>query len=96
MTFSGCQFIDAFADIYQVDLTSDTTVDLRLNSSDFDAFLMLLDGMGNVVDQDDDSGGNTNARLITPLAAGSYYVVVKPSGGYTAHGNYSLALAPAN
>jgi hypothetical protein len=45
------------------------------------------------VDQDDDSGGNTDARLLRPLSAGTYYVVAKPFGDYTAAGAYSLSLA---
>jgi hypothetical protein len=96
VSFASCQYIDTFADIYQVSLTSDTSIDVRLNSSDFDAYLVLLDAKGNVVDQDDDSGGNTDARITAPLAAGVYYIVAKPSGGFTAHGNYSLILSAAN
>ena len=89
--FSGCQYGGTnFADIYQIQLTADTTVDLRLNSSDFDAYLVILDAKGNLVDQDDDSGGNTNARITELLPAGTYYVVAEPYGDYTAHGNYSL------
>jgi hypothetical protein len=96
VSFSGCQYVDTFADIYQISLTSDTSIDIRLNSSDFDAYLVLLDARGNVVDQDDDSGGNTNARITIPLPAGAYYVVAKPFGDFTAHGNYSLSVAQAN
>jgi hypothetical protein len=89
--FAGCQYVDAtFADVYQINLTSDTTIDLRLNSSDFDAYLVILDAKGNVVDQDDDSGGDTNARVTRLLGAGTYYAVAKPFGDYTAHGSYSL------
>jgi hypothetical protein len=89
--FAACQYVDGtFADIYQINLTSDTTIDLSLNSSDFDAYLVILDAKGNLVDQDDDSGGGTNARVTRLLPAGAYYVVAKPIGDYTAHGNYSL------
>jgi len=91
INFAGCQYIDAtFADVYQINLSSDTTIDLRLNSGDFDAYLVILDAKGNVVDQDDDSGGNTNARIVRLLPAGTYYAVAKPFGDYTAQGNYSL------
>jgi hypothetical protein len=91
INFAACQYADAtFADIYQLNIASDTTIDLRLNSSDFDAYLVLLDAKGNVVDQDDDSGGNTNARVTRLLGAGTYYAVAKPFGDYTAHGDYTL------
>jgi Bacterial pre-peptidase C-terminal domain len=92
--YTSCQYTDAtFADIYQVQLTSTTSVDLRVSSSDFDAYLVLLDAQGNLVDQDDDSGGGTNARITTLLGAGTYYVVAKPNGDYTKGGNYTVSLA---
>src|SRR5450755_202803 len=44
INFAGCQYVDAtFADVHQINLSSDTTIDLRLNSSDFDAYLVILD-----------------------------------------------------
>ena len=94
VSFAGCQYIDAtFADIYQIDLTSDTTIDLRLNSADFDGYLILLDAKGNVVDRDDNGGGGTNARINRSLGQGTYYVVAKPSSDYTSVGAYKLSLA---
>ncbi|HEY2014364.1 MAG TPA: PPC domain-containing protein [Bryobacteraceae bacterium] len=91
---ASCQYVDAtFADLYEIDLPADTTIDLRLTSVDFDAFLVLLDAKGNVVDQDDDSGGNTDARLNRLLAAGTYYVVAKPASDYVHVGAYTLSLA---
>jgi hypothetical protein len=92
ITYTGCQYDgQVFADLYQFILAADTTVDLGLNSSDFDAYLVLLDAKGNVVDEDDDGGGNTNARVTVPLAAGTYYVVAKPVGDYLKHGAYTLS-----
>ena len=94
LTVASCQYIDGtFADVYQIVLASDTTIDLRLNSSDFDAYLVLLDAKGNVVDEDDDDGGGTNARVNELLAAGTYYVVAKPFSSYTSVGAYTLSLA---
>lgn len=91
ITYTGCQYTDNnFADLYQVNLMADTMLDLRLNSSEFDAYLLLLDAKGVVVDEDDDGGGNTNSRITHALPAGSYFVVVKPFGDYTAHGAYTL------
>jgi hypothetical protein len=48
-----------------------------------------------VVAQDDDSGGNTNSRIVDSLSAGTYYVVATAFGDYTAGGNYTLSLAPS-
>jgi hypothetical protein len=92
--YTGCQYTDAtFADIYQIQLSSDTAIDLQLDSGDFDAYLVLLDAKGNLVDQDDDSGGGTNARITHQLAAGTYYVVAKPFTDYTSGGAYSLSVS---
>jgi hypothetical protein len=97
ITFTGCQYPDStFADFYTLNLSADTAVELRANSTDFDAYLILLDAKGNLIDQDDDSGGGTNARVSQLLAAGTYYVVVKPLGDYTAHGTYTLAAKTTN
>ena len=93
ITYTGCQYIDnTFADFYQLTLAADATVDIEADSSDFDAYLVLLDSKGAVVDEDDDSGGNTNARISANLAAGSYTVVVKPFGDYTSYGKYALTI----
>ncbi len=51
----------------------------------------MLDAKGNLVEDDDDSGGNTNARITRALTAGTYYVVAKPLGDYLAHGAYTLS-----
>ena len=97
ITYTGCQYTDnTFADLYQLNLAADATIDLRLNSSDFDVYLVLLDSKGAVVDVDDDSGGNTNARITDSLAAGTYYIVAKPFGDYTSHGAYTLITATVN
>jgi hypothetical protein len=97
ITYTGCQYYDGtFADVYTLNLPSDTAVELRANSTDFDAYLVLLDAKGNLIDQDDDSGGGTNALVSQFLAAGTYYVVVKPFGDYTNHGSYTLAARSIN
>ena len=93
LTFTSCQYIDnTFADLYQVVLTADTAIDLRLSSSDFDAYLLVLDAKGNVVAQDDDSGGGTNSRIVQTLPAGTYTVVAKPFSAYYSVGAYTLSL----
>ena len=89
----SCQYIDnTFVDVYQVTLTDTTTIDLELDSAAFDAYLTLLDGKGNLLAQDDDSGGGTNARIVQQLAAGTYYVLAKQFGGYYPAGAYTLSL----
>jgi hypothetical protein len=93
ITFGSCQYTDAtFADIYKIEVTDSSSVDIRLTSSAFDASLLLLDAKGNLVDRDDDSGGGTNARINRLLAPGTYYVVAKPEADYTAGGSYTLSV----
>ena len=93
LTYGSCQYPGGtFADVYEVDLADDTTVDLRLNSGDFDAYLVVLDAKGNVVDEDDNSGGAANAWVYDSLPAGTYYVVAQPVSGYSSVGNYVVSL----
>jgi hypothetical protein len=94
LSTTSCQYVDGtFADIYPVTLAGDASVDLRLNSNDFDAYLVLLDAKGNLLAQDDDSGGGTNSRIVQQLSAGTYYVVAKPFANYYNIGSYTLSLA---
>jgi len=90
--FTGCPYDGAFADLYRIDVPNSATVDLKLTSNDFDAYLVLLDAKGNAVAQDDDSGGGTNARITMQLAPGSYWVVARPSTDFTAAGSYTLTV----
>ena len=92
--FTGCQYVDGtFADVYQVTLAQATEIDLRMNSDDFDAFLVLEDAKGNVVATDDDSGGGTNSEIDMNLPAGSYFVYAKPFANYYSVGAYTVSLA---
>ncbi|HXS95353.1 MAG TPA: PPC domain-containing protein [Candidatus Limnocylindrales bacterium] len=94
LTYTGCQYPDGtFADIYQINIAAAATVDLKLKSPDFDAYLVLQDAKGNVVATDDDSGGGTDARIQQPLQPGTYYVYAKPFANYYSVGNYTLSLS---
>lgn len=62
---------------------------ILLNSTDFDSYLRLIDPMGMVVAEDDDSGGNLNSRIeYTPVATGQFKVVVTSFDGKV--GAYNL------
>jgi hypothetical protein len=91
--FGGCQYPDhTFADIYRIEVTDAAALDIRLSSSAFDAYFILLDAKGNLLDRDDDSGGNRDARLQASLAPGTYFLVAKPSADYTSAGPYTLSV----
>lgn len=93
ISFSGCQYVDdTFADIYRIEVTEPGTLDIRLASAEFDAYLVLLDAKGNLIDRDDDGGGNRDARIISSLQPGSYFIVAKPAQQYTAGGAYTISV----
>jgi hypothetical protein len=48
-----------------------------------DTYLYLYDNNGNLLEEDDDSGDNYNARISTRLSTGTYYIEVKGLGGAT-------------
>lgn len=63
---------------------------IELVSSEFDAYLILVDPEGNQIAKDDDSGEGKNAKIITTLpTTGTYHIIVKTyEAGET--GTYSL------
>jgi hypothetical protein len=94
--FNGCNYPDStFAQIYSFRLTSETAIELRLESGEFDAYLILMDSFGNVLARDDDGGGNTNARIADLLGPGTYYAIAKPLSEYVSGGAFTLSLAAA-
>lgn len=76
-----------YADRFSFSLSSALTVRIDLESTQFDAWLEIQDGSGNVIGFNDDAGGTLDSRLVQVLGAGSYVVVattydVGMSGGY--------------
>jgi len=83
---AGC-----YADLYQFTLTSSQTLSVAMNSTVFDTYLRVLDGSGNTLAADDDSGGGTNSLLQRAFAAGTYRIeATSYSSGIG--GAYTLAL----
>jgi serine protease Do len=62
--------------IYRADLKAGAKYVLDLESTDFDAFLILQDGAGNVLASDDDSGGNLNSRIRFACPTSGNYVII--------------------
>jgi hypothetical protein len=97
LSFASCQYPDAtFADIYQLNVTDSAALNLSLTSTDFDAYLVVLDSKGNVIDEDDNSGGGMNAAVGDTFDPGTYYLVAKPFGGITSAGKYTLTINPSS
>jgi hypothetical protein len=91
-SFTSCAWYDkTFADVYQLTVSGSTqVVSMGAQSTDFDAFLILMDSKGNILASDDNSGGGTNPLIVQSLDPGSYYIVVKPADDPTSAGNYVL------
>lgn len=64
----------AFLDRYALAVEDDGEVTITLTSVDFDAWLWLLDEDESVLDSDDDSAGDFNARITMSLDRGCYLV----------------------
>jgi hypothetical protein len=83
----------AFQESWELVLANDTTARIDLESTAFDAFLVLKDSQGNVVASDDDGGSGLNARIERVLAAGTYEIVAS-SFGPDQTGAYQLTVGP--
>jgi hypothetical protein len=67
--------------IYRVELKADTTYRVDLDSSDFDAYLVLSDDRLLVLGRDDDKGGKSNSLLRFECKQdGAYYLVASGLG----------------
>ena len=56
-----------------VDAESNVTINATtVNAGEVDTFLRLYDASGNLIAQNDDSGGTLNSSLSVTLAAGRY------------------------
>lgn len=81
---------------HRVQLQSGQRYNITATSEAFDTYIRLLrPGSEDVIAEDDDSGGNTNARLVyAPTQSGEYIVRVSsfaPGGT----GDYALSVTPA-
>jgi predicted Zn finger-like uncharacterized protein len=60
---------------YEATFEAGKTYTIEMNSDQFDAYLYILDDTGLTVAQDDDSGGNLNARIVfTPRRGGVHQI----------------------
>jgi len=67
---------------YTVKLQKDKTYIIDLVSKDFDAYLRLLDKKGSQLAEDDDGGGDLNARIVHSIDKdGDYQIVVTSDDG---------------
>lgn len=88
--------------LYRFDGSAGTPVSILLESTDFDAYLLLLDSDNVVIAEDDDSAGRLNALIELELPADDSYIIVATSlrahrsqGAFTATGDFMLTFNAA-
>ncbi|HEX6048069.1 MAG TPA: Ig-like domain-containing protein [Gemmatimonadaceae bacterium] len=94
LALGDCEFAldDSFVDVYELTLAEPGSLQIDMMSSEVDAFIGLFSGAGFFLAEDDNSGGERNARLVTPpLEAGVYRVWANTATGASA-GAYSLTV----
>jgi len=85
----------ALQDAFTLTVPADTTVRIELDAPNFDAWLILKDSVGNVLEENDDGGGSTNSLIERRLPAGAYRIGASTFGGAEG-GIYTLrVLLPA-
>lgn len=83
---------DTAAELYAFWGQEGDEIRIRLESSDFDAYLFLLDDNESVIVSDDDSAGGTNAEIIHVLPyTGEYFIIVN-SYYVDEYGDYTLGV----
>ena len=85
----------SFYNVYEFTEQADQTVTLLLESSAFDAYLILEDDQGNrIATNDDIRFSDTNAALILTLPAAGRYRILANAFQADAQGSYGLTVQP--
>lgn len=84
---------NSFYDIYAFEGTAGQQVTIDMTSDEIDPYLILLSADGTELAQDDDSGGDKNARITVTLPADGTYTFLANSYEAGQSGNYQLKLA---
>ena len=89
---SGGDYLDA----YWFAGVQGESVEIRMNSTDFDSYLSLSDNSGKFLEDDDNSGGNSDALLRATLPETGLYVFLATPYSVNVTGAYSLSLGRLN
>jgi serine protease Do len=73
-------------------MTAGRTYILDQRSKAFDAFLRLEDASGKKLAEDDDSGGDQNARIVFTAPQDGTYRIIATSFEQQGMGNYTLTI----
>lgn len=77
-------------DTYAVEVEEGGSLVVDMSSADLDAYLFLWDPRGEEIYQDDDGGGDTNARLSVSGAVGGTWTIYATSADHSETGAYRL------
>lgn len=93
LTTSDCKLSDGtYVQKFDLQLTAQTAVQIDMSSSTIDSYLLLQNATtGAVVDENDDDGGQQNARITRLLPAGRYIIYANTFGAGVV-GAYSLSV----
>jgi S1-C subfamily serine protease len=84
---------ESYYNAYSFEGRSGQQVNIEMTSNDVDSYLILLSPQGRDIAQDDDGGGERNARLQFVLPEDGTYTVLANSYGTRETGSYSLKVA---
>ncbi|NJN85485.1 MAG: trypsin-like serine protease [Leptolyngbyaceae cyanobacterium SL_7_1] len=86
---------NSYFDAYSFEGTAGQQIEIVMTSNQFDSYLILLAPDGSDLVQDDDGGGNTNARIAITLPTAGTYTILANSYSAGEVGNYSLQVSTA-
>jgi thiol-disulfide isomerase/thioredoxin len=78
--------------VYTVPLKAGSTYTIDMKSREFDSYLFLEDKDGKQLDEDDDSGGNLDARIIFNCTKDGDYKIVCTAFSEQGAGSYTLTV----
>jgi len=81
--------------VHVVKLKEGKTYTIDMVSGAFDSYLRLLDPKGNQIEEDDDSGGDLNSRIIFNCTKDGEYKIVTTTFGPDAVGAFALTVKSA-
>lgn len=83
----------SFFDAYTFEGRAGQRIVIEMDSAEFNTYLILLEPDGDNLAQDDDSGGSSNARLITTLPRTGRYTVLANSRLAGETGQYEISIS---
>jgi uncharacterized protein YjdB len=89
---TACRLGDgSYADVYRLTVAATATVRIDMTSTAFDTYLGLFNSQLALLDEDDNDGGDRNARIGRTLTPDTYYILAN-SFSAAMFGAYQLAI----